>query len=66
MASLRLAQCMPGIVQPRTQPSTQISGRQGMLVKYLFSMVHVISISYNTLIAVNYRRKVLGNTNFLL
>ena len=57
---------MPGIVQLHTQPCTQISGRQGMLVKYLFSMVYVISISYNTLIAVNYRRKVLGNTNFLL
>ena len=66
MASLQLVPCMPGIVQPRTQPCTQISGRQGMLVKYLFSMMHVISISYNTLIAVNYRRKVLGNTNFLL
>ena len=30
MASLGLEQCMPGVVQPHTQPCAQIRGRQGM------------------------------------
>ena len=55
MASLSQTQGMPGIVQPNTQPSTQLRIKQGKSEKYIFSMVHVISISYITLIAVNYR-----------
>ena len=55
MASLRPAQGMPGIVQLHTQPCTQISGRQGMLVKYLCSMMHMICTLYNILIVVSFR-----------
>ena len=60
MASLRLERGMPGIVQPHTQPCTQIRGRQGMLIKYICSMMHVISTSYTTLIEVNYREEKAG------
>ena len=55
----------PGLERPQPQTGKQISVSQGIYMKNICSMLHVVSTSYNTLIEVNCRESA-ADTDFLL